>query len=54
MEGAAVPLFVGKLSVPIYYNVAWAETYINTKWHLNLSSRLVTIDMGQKLEGWLM
>jgi len=29
--------------------VALAEAYIRTKWHLDLSSRLVTTDMGRKL-----
>ena len=28
-------------------SVAWAEAYLRTKWHLNLSSRLATTDMGQ-------
>jgi len=27
-------------------SVAWAEAYLHTKWHLNLSSRLATTDMG--------
>jgi len=30
-------------------NVAWAEAYLRTKWHLHPSSRLATKDMGQKL-----
>ena len=30
--------------------VAWAEVYLRTKWHLDPSSRLATIDMGQKLD----
>ena len=30
-------------------NVAWAETYLRTKWHLDPSSRLATTDMGRKL-----
>ena len=29
--------------VPIKHNVAWAKVYLPTKWHLDLSSRLVTI-----------
>jgi len=29
--------------------VAWAEVYLRTNWHLDPSSRLATIDMGQKL-----
>ena len=30
-------------------SVAWAKVYIRTKWRLHPTSRLVTIDMGQKL-----
>ena len=33
----------------IEHNVAWAEIYLPTKWHLDPCSRLVTTDMGQKL-----
>jgi len=29
--------------------VAWAEAYLHTKWHLDPSSRLATIDMVRKL-----
>ena len=29
--------------------MAWAEVYRRIKWHLNPSSRLATIDMGQKV-----
>jgi len=36
---------------PVSYNVAWAEVYFRTKWRLHPSSRLATIDMGQKLGG---
>jgi len=36
---------------PVKYNVAWAEVYFHTKWLLHLSSRLATIDIGQKLDG---
>ena len=32
----------------VVHNVAWAEAYHRTKWHLDPSSRLATIDMGQK------
>jgi len=40
----------GESWVPIYHNVAWAEAYLHTKWHLDHpSSRLVTTDMGGKL-----
>ena len=33
----------------VVHNVAWAEAYLRTKWHLDPSSRLPTTDMGQKL-----
>jgi len=33
--------------------VAWAKVYFRTKWHLHVSSRLATIDVGQKLAGEL-
>jgi len=33
----------------MYHNVAWAEADLRTKWHLDPSSHLATIDMGQKL-----
>ena len=46
--GAAVPLLGGSW-VPIKHNVALAETYLCTNWHLDPSSRLATIDMGQKV-----
>ena len=36
---------------PIQHNVAWAKTYLHTKWQLDPFSRLATIDMGQKLGG---
>ena len=32
----------------VVYSVDWAEAYFHTKWHLDPSSRLVTLDMGQK------
>ena len=28
--------------------MAWAEAYLHNKWHLDLSSRLATTEMGQK------
>ena len=31
--------------------MAWAEAYLHAKCHLDLSSRLATIDMGRKLGG---
>jgi len=33
----------------VVYNVAWAESYLSTKWHLDPSSPLATTDMGLKL-----
>ena len=33
----------------MYQNVAWAEAYLRTKWHLNPSSRLATTDMGRNI-----
>jgi len=33
--------------VPIKHNVAWAEAYVHTKWQLDASSRLATIEMGR-------
>ena len=36
---------------PIQHNVAWAEAYLRTKWHLSPSSRFATMDMGRKLGG---
>jgi len=29
--------------------MAWVEAYLLTKWHLDPSSHLATIDMGRKL-----
>ena len=31
------------------YNVAWAQAYIRTKWHLYLFSRLATINKSRKV-----
>jgi len=42
---------LGESWVPIKHNVAWAEAYLCTTWHLDLSSHLATIDIGWKL-GW--
>jgi len=36
---------------PHLTQVAWAEACLNTKWHLDPSSHLATIDMGRKLGG---
>jgi len=46
--GAAVPPFWGGGQGP-YHNVAWAEAYLPTKWHLDPSSCLATTGMGRKL-----
>ena len=43
------PLFGEGSWVPIEHKVPWAEAYLNTKWHLDASSRLATMDMGRKL-----
>ena len=45
---AAAPLGGGGW-VLVLHNLAWAEAYLRTKWHLDPSSRLATIDMGRKL-----
>ena len=41
----------GRGWVPIEHKVPWAEAYLHTKWRLDASSRLDTIEMGRKLEG---
>jgi len=43
-----VPLLWGSW-ISIQHNVAWGEAYLRTKWHLDPSSPLVTINMGQKV-----
>ena len=48
-EVGAVFLFVGSW-VPIS-QCRLAEAYLHTKWHLNASSRLATIEIGRKLGG---
>jgi len=35
--------------VPIEHKVPWPGAYLHTKWHLDASSRLATIEMGRKL-----
>jgi len=47
----ALPLLRRGSWVPIKHNVAWAEAYIPTKWHLDPCSHFVTTDMGRKLGG---
>ena len=37
---------------PYLTQVAWAEAYLPTKWHLDPSSHLATTHMGRKLGGW--
>jgi len=48
-RGHAMPLSGGGSWVPMQHNVAWAEVYLRTKWHLDPSSRLTATDMGRKL-----
>jgi len=38
-----VPIFLGELGVPIEHNVAWAEAYLSTKWHLDPSKFLAIV-----------
>jgi len=45
-EGSA-PFWRGGVRVPIYHKVAWAESYLHTKWHLDRFSHLAATDMGQ-------
>jgi len=52
-SGGCCAQFRGGSWVPIYHNVVWAEAYLRTKWNLDPSSRLVTIDMSQKVVGLL-
>ena len=33
------------------HRVAWAEAYLRAKWHLDISRRLATINMGRKFGG---
>jgi len=49
--GCLCPLFGRGSWVPIQHDVAWAEAYLPTKWHLDPSSHLATTDMGRKLGG---
>ena len=42
------PFILGGSCVPIEHEVAWAEAYLHTKWHLDTSSPLARIDTGQK------
>jgi len=35
--------------IPMQCKVAWAEVYLRTKWHLDPSCRLATINMGRKV-----
>jgi len=37
--------------VPILHNVAWAETYLRTKWHLDPSNPLTTIHQRYRQTG---
>jgi len=46
-EGGAAPFLGGW--VPIEHKVPWAEAYLHTKWHLDASSRLETIEVRRKI-----
>ena len=48
VEGAAVPLYVGKLT-PHLTQCRLGRAYLCTEWHLDPCSRFVTIDMGRGL-----
>ena len=45
--------FLGRGLSPYQTKVPWAEAYLHTKWHLDASSHLATIEMGRKLGGGL-
>jgi len=45
----AVPPFWGGGLGPMEHKVPSVEAYIHTKWHLDASSRLATIEMGRTL-----
>jgi len=47
--GEAVPPFGGWGLGLHLTQLAWAEAYLHTKWHLDTSSHLATRDMGRKL-----
>ena len=47
-----ISLFLGGSRVPIKHNVAWAEAYLHTKWHLDASSRLATIERAENWGIW--
>ena len=47
--GDSAPFLEEGSWVPIEHKVAWAEAHLHSKRHLDQSSRLVTIDTGQKL-----
>jgi len=47
-KSGAAP-FLGGAGSPIQHHVACTEAYLHTKWHLDLSIRLATTDMGRKL-----
>ena len=49
-ERCYAPFGGGRVS-PHLTQCDWAEAYLRTKWHLDPSSRLATIDMGQKVGG---
>ena len=50
-RGGLLCPFCGQLG-PRLHNVVWADVYLRSKWRLHPSSRLATIDMGQKVGVW--
>jgi len=46
---APPPFWEGGCMGPHLTQSPWAEAYLHTKWHLDSSSRLATIEMGRKL-----
>ena len=52
--GGGLRLLVGNGKLgPNLAQCGWEEAYLHTKWHLDASSRLATIEMGRKFEGGL-
>jgi len=47
--GGLCPFGGGGPGSPIEHDVAWAEVYLPTKWHLDVFSHLATTDMRRKL-----
>jgi len=47
--GGCVPLGEGRDGSPPTHNVAWAESYLRTKWHPDTYGRLAKINIGRRL-----